>query len=206
MRILGLGSLETLSHSHESREVRGGGKPHQLLGTMRVSTAAMTLCLLLSAATARAQEAYPIPPQQLTQILEQVFAVRSETIPDSARFDACSLSAALGDDPAVATRFLPWVRERLVGPSGPGCERAAAPRPRMQTLWKLRRIEVEHGYRVIVRATAYTPLGNHYEAWEVVRDPRPGPDPYWGVRDVVLSDFIRSEQGLVVPPPPATRN
>lgn len=132
-----------------------------------------------------------IPVADRAQILSAVLSVRSTALPDSARFDACSLSAVFGHDPAFANRLLPWPRRLLVGQPGPGCRQAQA--PGLYPTWRLRRIDVEHAYKVVVHAIVFTPQGSHYEEYEMRRTGPSESEPEWAVDRVTLSYFVQSD-------------
>ena len=81
----------------------------------------MTALLLFGATSLEAQSTDTISIAERAQIVSRVVTVRAQSFPDSARVDACSVSAVFGNDPGFAARLFPWPRRLLVGQGGPGC-------------------------------------------------------------------------------------
>ena len=147
--------------------------------------------LLFGATGLPAQGTDTLSTAERAQIISRVVTVRAQSFPDSARVDACSVSAGFGHDPAFAARLFPWPRRLLVGQGGPGCRTVSE--HGLFPVWKLRRMDREHGYRVTVHATVYTPGGYHYETYDLRRTSRPGAPPEWAVERMWAGDFVISD-------------
>lgn len=167
---------------------------------MRLSVCLTSFFLLLAGvAPLQGQREHTLTSERKAEILAAVFAVRSAAVPDSSRIDACGIHLAFDGEAGFAERFLPWVRARLVGEVGPDCRESP---PRLDLpgrLWVLRRIDVEHGYKVIVRGEVISRTYSQREAYGLRRDHAPG--ARWRVDDIQISDFLHSDPP---PPPPSS--
>lgn len=142
-----------------------------------------------------AQPDEPLDAGPVTEVLTRVFAAR-EVVQDSARIAACSLGPALGGAEASRSQFPAGIRARFVGSVATLCTAEAQQPTGPYPLWRLRRIDVETGFKVMVRAAVVSRSRYHHEAYVVRRDTEPGPGR-WYVDEISLSEFVHAD-----PPPP----